>query len=87
MIEYDVHMIDKKVVDKDEDKSGGHRPGLKTFCDDSEVASEIQIQFERASEMGNELSKILEIGKHPPSRKHAAYQEVITLGEEIIRES
>lgn len=75
-VEYEVHMIDKKVVDKDEDKSGGHRPGLKTFDDDSEVVREIQVQFERASEVGNELSKMLEIGKHPHSRKHAAYQAV-----------
>ncbi|KAL8092166.1 uncharacterized protein LOC141689222 [Apium graveolens] len=75
-VEYEVHMIDKKVVDKNEDKSGGHRPGLKIFRDDSEVVKEIQIQFERASEMGNELSKMLEIGKHPHSRKHAAYQAV-----------
>ncbi|KAK1373767.1 putative DNA-directed RNA polymerase subunit beta [Heracleum sosnowskyi] len=75
-VEYEVHMIDKKVVDKNEDKSGGHHPGLKTFRDDSEVVREIQIQFERASEMGNELSKMLEIGKHPHSRKHAAYQAV-----------
>lgn len=76
-VEYEVHMIDKKVVDKDEDKSGGgHRAGSKTFLDDSEVVKEIQVQFERASEMGNELSKMLETGKHPHSRKHAAYQAV-----------
>ncbi|KAL8125278.1 hypothetical protein AgCh_012822 [Apium graveolens] len=39
------------------------------------IALEIQIQFKRASKMGNEISKMLEIGKHPSSRKHAAYQE------------
>lgn len=76
-MEYEVHMVDKKVVDK-EDKSG-HRPNaaaFKGFRDDSEVVKEIQAQFERASELGSELEKMLEIGKHPYTSKHAAYKAV-----------
>ncbi|KAL3514948.1 hypothetical protein ACH5RR_021850 [Cinchona calisaya] len=77
--EYEVHMMDKKVVD-DEERSGNRSnvAGFKTregrFGGDSEVIREIQVQFERASESGNELAKILEVGKLPYNRKHAAYQ-------------
>lgn len=81
--EYEVHMVDKKVVvdDDEEERSGSQAnvAGFKNragggFKGDSEVVREIQIQFERASESGNELAKMLEVGKLPYNRKHAAYQ-------------
>lgn len=77
--EYEVHMVDKKVVHDDE-RSGvrTNAAGFKArgagLKGDSEVVREIQFQFERASESGNELAKILEVGKLPYNRKHAAYQ-------------
>lgn len=76
-VEYEVHIVDKKVV-ADEDRSGarGNTAGFKPrggFKGDSDVVREIQALFERASESGNELAKILEVGKLPHNRKHAAY--------------
>jgi hypothetical protein len=38
------------------------------------VAKEIEFQFERASESGNEIAKILEVGRLPYNRKHGVYQ-------------
>ncbi|KAJ9550198.1 hypothetical protein OSB04_014243 [Centaurea solstitialis] len=67
-VEYEVHMVDKEVVDNQK------KPVV--FESDSEVMKEIQTQFDRASNSGNELSKILEVGKLPHNRKHVAYQDV-----------
>ncbi|XP_027088418.1 uncharacterized protein [Coffea arabica] len=75
--EYEVHVVEKKVVDDDEERAnvaGFKNRGGGRFKGGSEVVREIQIQFERASESGNELAKILEVGKLPHNRKHAAYQ-------------
>ncbi|KAM3376745.1 protein ROLLING AND ERECT LEAF 2 [Capsicum galapagoense] len=76
-VEFEVHVVDKKVVDE-EGKSGhgGNLAGFKAraFKDDSDVVKEIQVQFERASESGNELTKMLEVGKLPHNRKNATYQ-------------
>ncbi|KAM3287662.1 protein ALTERED PHOSPHATE STARVATION RESPONSE 1 [Capsicum chacoense] len=71
--EYEVHVVDKKVVDEE---SRGNVAGSKacTFHGDSDVVKEIQVQFETASESGNELAKMLEVGKLPHNRKHATYQ-------------
>ncbi|KAJ0693025.1 hypothetical protein HanPI659440_Chr15g0592541 [Helianthus annuus] len=66
-VEFEVHVVDKG------ETSRGEKP-LHEFHSDSEVVKEIQIQFDRASESGNELAKILEVGKVPHNRKHAAYQ-------------
>ncbi|CAI9756448.1 unnamed protein product [Fraxinus pennsylvanica] len=73
-VEYEVHMVDKKVVDdEDRSKNGGNVAGFNArggFKVDSEVVKEIQVQFERASESGSELSKLLEVGKLPYKHKH-----------------
>ncbi|XP_076912947.1 uncharacterized protein LOC143571375 [Bidens hawaiensis] len=66
-VEFEVHVVDKGETSRTE------KP-LHEFHNDSEVVKEIQIQFDRASESGNELAKILEVGKVPHNRKHAAYQ-------------
>ncbi|CAK9177905.1 unnamed protein product [Ilex paraguariensis] len=77
-MEYEVHMVDKKVVDTEERPGGlGNVAGFKPpggFKGDFEIVREIQVQFERASESGHELAKMLEAGKLPVNRKHAAYQ-------------
>ncbi|XP_071703075.1 uncharacterized protein [Rutidosis leptorrhynchoides] len=66
-VEFEVHVVEKG------ETSGGGKP-INEFHNDSEVVKEIQIQFDRASESGNELAKMLEVGKVPHNRKHAAYQ-------------
>ncbi|KAL4569655.1 hypothetical protein LXL04_025297 [Taraxacum kok-saghyz] len=66
-VEFEVHMVDK------EEPSRSEKP-LADFQNDSEVVREIQVQFDRASESGNELAEMLEVGKVPHNRKHAAYQ-------------
>ncbi|KVI04034.1 protein of unknown function DUF630 [Cynara cardunculus var. scolymus] len=64
-VEYEVHVVDKEVDNQ-------KKPLV--FQNDAEVVKEIQTQFNRASESGNDLSKILEVGKLPHNRKHVAYQ-------------
>ncbi|XP_060176254.1 protein ALTERED PHOSPHATE STARVATION RESPONSE 1-like [Lycium barbarum] len=68
-VEYEVHMVDKKVVNEEES-----RGNVASFKSDSDVVKEIQVQFERASESGSEVAKMLEVGKLPHNRKHATYQ-------------
>ncbi|KAM7479499.1 hypothetical protein LguiA_027712 [Lonicera macranthoides] len=74
-VEDEVHMVDEKVV-KEEKPGDRENVNVHVFKarDDSEVVKEIEVQFERATECGNELAKILEVGKLPYNRKHAAYQ-------------
>lgn len=68
-VEYEVHMVEKNVVDNEDKKRrsnvGAFKGGL------SEVVREIQAQFERASEAGNELANLLEVGKLSYQRKNA----------------
>ncbi|CAL5377963.1 unnamed protein product [Camellia sinensis] len=71
-VAYEVHMVDKKVVDNEE-RTGDR--GNVAARNDSEVVREIQVLFNRASESGNELAKIFEVGKSP-YKKNAAYQAV-----------
>ncbi|KAF8406691.1 hypothetical protein HHK36_008782 [Tetracentron sinense] len=74
--EYDVHLVDKNVVANEERgnvaafqaRGSPHPRGVY------EVMREIQLQFERASESGIEVSKMLEAGKLPYHRKNAVYQ-------------
>lgn len=77
-VEYEVHVVDKKVVDAEERSRDRENVGAfkarTGFRNDSEVVKEIQVQFDRASESGSELAKVLEAGKVPHNRKHAAYQ-------------
>ncbi|KAL3813973.1 hypothetical protein ACJIZ3_015241 [Penstemon smallii] len=73
-VEYEVHVVDKKVVDTEErSKNQSNAAGFKPrggFKGDAEVVKEIQVQFDNASESGNELAKFLEVGKVPYKRKH-----------------
>ncbi|GKG49084.1 nitrate regulatory gene2 protein-like protein, partial [Tanacetum coccineum] len=68
-VEYDVHVVDKEVVVEEDQKKKG-----VVFSNDSDVVKEISAQFDRAFQCGNELAKILEVGKVPHNRKHVAYQ-------------
>ncbi|CAA0807717.1 Protein of unknown function (DUF630 and DUF632 [Striga hermonthica] len=75
-MEYEVRMVDKKVVDAEKSKVQGNAAGFKPrggFKEDSDVVREIQVQFERASESGSELTKFLEVGKLPYKRKHGSH--------------
>ncbi|XP_034897165.1 uncharacterized protein [Populus alba] len=69
-VKYEVHVVDKKIVDNERSEERGNA-GFKGGGP-LEVAIEIKIQFERASECGNEIAKMLEVGKLPYQRKHAA---------------
>lgn len=77
-VEYEVHVVDKKVVDNDDEHVDnkknkdhaafrGHRPGSRNPL---EVAKEIQLLFQRASDSGAQIAQILEVGKLP--YKHAS---------------
>ncbi|KDP24731.1 hypothetical protein JCGZ_25332 [Jatropha curcas] len=73
-LEYEVHVVEKKVVNderSDEQRNAGFKRG-GGFRDVSQVAFEIKIQFERASESGKEIAKMLEVGRLPYQRKHVA---------------
>nr|GEU47795.1 nitrate regulatory gene2 protein-like [Tanacetum cinerariifolium] len=61
--------VDKEVVVEEDQKKKG-----AVYSNDSDVVKEISAQFDRASECGNELAKILEVGKVPHNRKHVVYQ-------------
>ncbi|XVF45660.1 hypothetical protein PTKIN_Ptkin02bG0224900 [Pterospermum kingtungense] len=70
-VEYEVHVVDKKVVhdEKAEERGKGPRgPPRDVF----EVVREIQVQFVRASESGNEIAKLLEVGTLRYQRKHVS---------------
>jgi hypothetical protein len=72
-MEYEVHMVEKKVVGNEE-RGEESRAGFKGSRSVLQVAKEIEFQFERASESGNEIAKILEVGRLPYNRKHGVYQ-------------
>lgn len=68
--EYEVHVVEE--VHRSEPRSGNgavSAAGSKVFQGVSEVVREIEVQFERASESGNEIAKMLEAGKLPYHRK------------------
>ncbi|KAJ9704545.1 hypothetical protein PVL29_002891 [Vitis rotundifolia] len=80
-VEYDVHMLEKKVADSEE--KAGDRGNVAAFKARGgprgmyEVVREIQVQFERASECGNELAKMLEVGKHPYHPKNQVSSKML----------
>ncbi|KAK2665704.1 hypothetical protein Ddye_004278 [Dipteronia dyeriana] len=70
-VEYDVHVVEKKVVDGE--RSGEQRNAARANSRDAaDVVGEIKFHFERASVSGSEIAKILEAGKLPYGRKHVA---------------
>ncbi|CAA0827737.1 Protein of unknown function (DUF630 and DUF632 [Striga hermonthica] len=75
-VEYEVHMVDKKVVDSEKSKDQGNTAPRSGFKGDLDVLREIQVQFEHASESGSELAKFLEAGKLPYKRKHGGHHAV-----------
>ncbi|KAF8112218.1 hypothetical protein N665_0065s0004 [Sinapis alba] len=79
-VEYEVHVVEKKTVVEDAGNNeerrsnatgtrGGGGGGPRAV---HEVAKEIENQFVKAAESGSEIAKLLEVGKHPHGRKHAA---------------
>lgn len=79
-MEHEVYVVEKKVV---EDGGGGDevrksnaavaRGGGDVRRRVPEVAKEIEVQFLRAAESGNEIAVMLEVGKHPYGRKHGSF--------------
>ncbi|XP_030450329.2 protein ALTERED PHOSPHATE STARVATION RESPONSE 1-like isoform X1 [Syzygium oleosum] len=71
--EYEVHMVEKKVVDGEgRSDEGGNASRFKGIRNVSELVREIEVQFERAAESGHEIAKMLEAGKVPYKRKGQA---------------
>uniref|UniRef100_A0A2P2NIR6 Uncharacterized protein n=1 Tax=Rhizophora mucronata TaxID=61149 RepID=A0A2P2NIR6_RHIMU len=70
-MEYKVRVVGNKVFDgeRSEEHSKGRSGGP---LDASQVAFEIKIQFEKASDCGNEIAKMLEAGKLPYRPKHVS---------------
>ncbi|KAF5192269.1 Nitrate regulatory gene2 protein [Thalictrum thalictroides] len=78
-MEYEVNLVDKKVVANEErsEEKSNNVPSFKVKIGSrgaSVVIREIKSQFERASESGNEVSMMLEVGKVPFHKKNAVYQ-------------
>ncbi|OVA15630.1 protein of unknown function DUF632 [Macleaya cordata] len=73
-MQYEVHLVDKTVIPNEERSE--NRGNVYAFRPRgvTEVLMVIRAQFERASESGNEVSKILEAGKLPYHRRNAIYQ-------------
>ncbi|MBA0649545.1 hypothetical protein Goklo_017095 [Gossypium klotzschianum] len=70
-VEYEVHVVDKKVVDNERAEECGNGSGTvprNAF----EVAKEIEVQFVRASESANEIAKLLEVGTLHYQHKHGS---------------
>ncbi|KAK4793863.1 hypothetical protein SAY86_011857 [Trapa natans] len=80
--EYEVHVVDKKVVNDDaqdrrpEDQGGnaGRSRGFRGIYD---AVSKIKIQFERAAESGEGVAKMLEAGKRPYRRRHQVTSKIV----------
>nr|GLL23566.1 uncharacterized protein LOC109161314 [Ipomoea trifida] len=77
-VEYEVHVVDKKMVGGQAGTSAARPKARGGFKGDSDVVREIQVQFDQASEAGTELAKLLEVGKLPYNRKHATYQVIVS---------
>ncbi|WCJ39992.1 hypothetical protein M5689_020931 [Euphorbia peplus] len=74
-LEYEVHVVEKKVVDDErpeEHRNGGFKRGGGGIRDVSQLAFEIKVLFERASESGKELATLLEVGCLPYHRKYVS---------------
>lgn len=69
--EGDEYVVEKKVVDEErnEERSNAARPRSRDAVD---VSTEIEVQFERASDSGSEIAKMLEVGRFPYQRKYAS---------------
>lgn len=66
-VENEENVVEKKVVADDSQQQNVAASSSKPrkYSDISEIGSEIRVQFERASDAATELSKMLEVGKHP----------------------
>ncbi|XP_020234316.1 nitrate regulatory gene2 protein [Cajanus cajan] len=73
-VQYEVHVVDKKLLAPDNDAPNPKDHAAFRSRPPVEVAREIQLLFHRASDSGALIAKILEVGKLPHNRKHAAYQ-------------
>ncbi|KAE9614648.1 hypothetical protein Lalb_Chr04g0246971 [Lupinus albus] len=64
-VEYEVHVVDKKVVQQSDNTSSNKHPPAAGNRDPLEVAKQIELHFQRASDSGSQVAKILEVGKLP----------------------
>ncbi|KAL1188508.1 Protein ALTERED PHOSPHATE STARVATION RESPONSE 1 [Cardamine amara subsp. amara] len=84
-IEHEVHVVEKKVVEDSGGDEGrrsnaavarGGGGGGRVRRGVAEVGKEIEAQFLRAAESGNEIAVLLEVGKHPYGRKNVASRKL-----------
>ncbi|XP_030942888.1 nitrate regulatory gene2 protein-like [Quercus lobata] len=71
--EYEVHVVEKKVVGNEDEEGRSRYKGLNVF----QLAREIEVLFERASEFGNEVARLLEVGKLPYNRRHPVSSKIL----------
>ncbi|OIW16463.1 hypothetical protein TanjilG_19179 [Lupinus angustifolius] len=69
-VEYEVHVVDKKVVQQNDNTSSSNKHPAAGNRDPLEVAKQIELHFQRASDSGSQVAKILEVGKLPYHPKH-----------------
>lgn len=86
-VEYEVHVVEKTVVEDGNEERRSNAAGTRGVGGGGgggggpravhEVAKEIENQFVKAAESGSEIAKLLEVGKHPYGRKHAAASKLL----------
>ncbi|ONK72852.1 uncharacterized protein A4U43_C04F24040 [Asparagus officinalis] len=77
-VENEENVVEKKVVADDSQQQNVAASSSKPrkYSDISEIGSEIRVQFDRASDAATELSKMLEVGKHPYRFRKSSVIEV-----------
>ncbi|KAL8552966.1 hypothetical protein ACS0TY_001583 [Phlomoides rotata] len=76
-----VHKKNAAVAAEEEEEEKSKAAEFKPrggFKDDLEVVKEIQLQFQRASESGNDVAKFLEVGKIQYKRKYSSLKNHVT---------
>ncbi|KAL8150265.1 hypothetical protein V2J09_020073 [Rumex salicifolius] len=79
-VSFEVHPVEDKVVVVVEESNVGDTNGENDagkFKNVFDVVREIQVQFERASDSGGELNKILEVGKLPYHHKGSVSSKML----------
>ncbi|KAJ4803970.1 hypothetical protein LUZ62_016536 [Rhynchospora pubera] len=81
-LEHEINVVDKNVVgDETARRSVGNLPVpvLKNYTDDAEVVREIKLQFEKACESAEQVSRILEVGKQPYQQKSSPLKATVRM--------
>ncbi|WOL18906.1 hypothetical protein Cni_G27703 [Canna indica] len=75
--EQEVHVVKNSVVTEPEDQNNAMGFTVsRSYHDVNEIAQEIKIQFDRASESADKVAKMLEVGRFLYHRKNSVYKAV-----------